>query len=406
MSGNATHPDSWDEEKKLFMTVIEVNLPGFAVKDWAEIAAKRGISEAKAKQLFGNAKKRWLDATAGVVMPPPVIKTRKRNNNRRSVVSENQDIEDDGHDVPSGAPGRTKQGTEDVTQPNPIVKSHDRKKRTVAENNNEGEMNDSDDDVPLVKHAAKRQRVNRRAKAQTKSEDEDSVNETNVSEDKEPQAQADLEPSIPTQKPVKSVTTPGSTRSQKKKQSEAAAGPSESTGPSESASRKEHPTLTAPNEERVPSRSTGHTYRSLQGKRLPWHGMVRKLLPDMPLTDEQRSEWRAELAAQKVLSKGMSAKAAFQEAEAEEAEAHEAAVQEAIDEEDAAYESAHDNNRGNILRSMSVHPVRQTRSRSAEICGELEAGDDPDRQAEEIKHWNKSPTYPDFRAWFPITKGL
>ncbi|KAK6859535.1 hypothetical protein PG995_003171 [Apiospora arundinis] len=109
MADDPKHPDNWDREKKIFMAIIEVNNPGFSLKGWAEVAARLGLSEATVKQCLGECKKNWLSANEGVTMPAPVIKTRKRGN--KHSVANDEEIEDDGDDVPSAVPGRPSRAT-------------------------------------------------------------------------------------------------------------------------------------------------------------------------------------------------------------------------------------------------------------------------------------------------------
>ncbi|KAK7984450.1 Mov34/MPN/PAD-1 family protein [Apiospora arundinis] len=133
MADDPKHPDNWDREKKIFMAIIEVNNPGFSLKGWAEVAAKLGLSEATVKQCFGECKKNWLSANEGVTMPAPVIKTRKRGN-KGSVANEEEEVEDDGDDVPSAVPGRHSQATSSALPANSRAR---RARRTTPKAGNE-----------------------------------------------------------------------------------------------------------------------------------------------------------------------------------------------------------------------------------------------------------------------------
>ncbi|KAK8075301.1 hypothetical protein PG997_009964 [Apiospora hydei] len=67
-----------EEENWILMAIMENNMPGFEVSGWAKIAAQRGLTEAAAKIRFGVVKRRYREATDGVIPSVPVIKRRRR----------------------------------------------------------------------------------------------------------------------------------------------------------------------------------------------------------------------------------------------------------------------------------------------------------------------------------------
>ncbi|KAK6821193.1 hypothetical protein PG987_015593 [Apiospora arundinis] len=225
MADDPKHPDNWDREKKIFMAIIEVNNPGFSLKGWAEVAAKLGLSEATVKQCFGECKKHWLSANEGVIMPAPVIKTRKRGN-KRSVANDEEEVEDDGDDVPSAVPGRSSQATSSALPANSRAQ---RARRTTPKAGNEEiretsqpqseahpdeeEVEDDGDDVPSPELNQPTQatspvppvnnRARRTPRTATQADNEDADNEDADNEDlkeagqAQPEAQSERQPQLP-----------------------------------------------------------------------------------------------------------------------------------------------------------------------------------------------------------------
>ncbi|KAK8000614.1 hypothetical protein PG990_013214 [Apiospora arundinis] len=220
MVDDLKHPDNWDREKKIFMAIIEVNNPGFSLKGWAEVAAKLGLSEATVKQCFGECKKHWLSANKGVTMPAPVIKTRKRGN-KRSVANDEEEVEDDGDDVPSGVPGRPSQATSSALPANSRAR---RARRTTPKAGNEEigetsqpqseahpdeeEVEDDGDDVPSTELNQPTQatspvppvdnRARRTPRTATQAENEDADNEDlKEAGQAQTEAQSERQPQLP-----------------------------------------------------------------------------------------------------------------------------------------------------------------------------------------------------------------
>ncbi|KAK8043498.1 hypothetical protein PG993_005928 [Apiospora rasikravindrae] len=95
--------DELREDNWLLIAIIEENQMEEKTKGWKEIAAKRGLTLAAAKQRLAKMKERYHAGTDGVVLPEPPIKRRNRRGAKQAILDDEDDGEeiDGGEDVPS-----------------------------------------------------------------------------------------------------------------------------------------------------------------------------------------------------------------------------------------------------------------------------------------------------------------
>ncbi|KAK8111692.1 uncharacterized protein PG998_008149 [Apiospora kogelbergensis] len=130
-SANDDGFDLSSKDGKLVMSIMEANLPNFSVHGWSQIAAKNGLSVATAKQRFGYIKRRYNEATEGVVHPAPVVLKRKRGSKVANA--------DDG-----------KESNEENTPPSPAPKSRRQSSRRARASNAESAAVDNNSSAQYV----------------------------------------------------------------------------------------------------------------------------------------------------------------------------------------------------------------------------------------------------------------
>ncbi|KAK6821190.1 hypothetical protein PG987_015590 [Apiospora arundinis] len=108
MASSTASNDPLSGKTKMLMSLIKYNQPGYAVKHWAAIAAKNGMSVAKVKQHFAKVRNEHLKATQDGPPPAPVESLDDRDNQSPVAAANEGDDANDDEDLVAPPVGATR----------------------------------------------------------------------------------------------------------------------------------------------------------------------------------------------------------------------------------------------------------------------------------------------------------